>query len=112
MTPRKVQSGTRVRAARTIRDGNRQRAIYQNTQGTVLDRGGGTATVTWDDQCIFLSVPMTPISRQRTFLLWPATLSALVPTATTSGFLRFASIQDLRRRAQATRGRGYVGGGG
>ena len=95
MTPRKLQSGTRVRAARTIRDGNRQRAIYQNTEGTVLYCSGGTAAVYWDDSSIFLSVPMaalTPLPFRFSTGARPAKSVAIL---TTAALLRFESIQDL-----------------
>ena len=93
LTP-KLQRGDRVRAARTIRDGNRRHAIYQNTEGTVLFCGGGTATVQWDDSSIFVSVPLTALAL--TFPLPPATTQpGPLPARTVTELLRFESIQDL-----------------
>ena len=93
LTP-KLQRGDRVRAARTIRDGNRRHAIYRNTEGTVLFCGGGTATVQWDDSSIFVSVPLTALAL--TFPLPPATTQpGPLPARTVTELLRFESIQDL-----------------
>ncbi len=108
----KLQSGDRVRAARTIRAGTRKRAIYRNTEGTVLSSSGGTASVQWDDSSIFVSVPTSALTPLPTFSFRSVPTSVLTPLPTFSfrngarsaesvtiltiaALLRFESIQDL-----------------
>ncbi len=91
----KLQSGDRVRAARTIRDGNRQRAIYQNTEGTVLHCSGGIAAVYWDDSSIFISVPMAALTPLPFLFSTGARPAKSVAILTTAALHRFESIQDL-----------------
>ncbi len=92
----KLQSGDRVRAARTIRDGTRKRTIYRNTEGTVLSSSGGTSSVQWDDSSIFVSVPTSALTPLPTFSFRNAARSAeSVTILTIAALLRFESIQDL-----------------
>ena len=95
----KPQPGDRVWAARTIRNRNRTRTIYRNTPGIVLDCRGHTATIQWEDESIFLTVPITALTRQRRSLL-PSVVTQPHPLAAWSvtELRRFESIQALLTR--------------